>query len=74
MFHLQVQEGDLSSRGLISESSRKWVQVPGSEFTYKNKSLTEGVDYHALTYTARAIDFDNIIAPENMVITGIFIR
>lgn len=71
MFHIQVQEGNLGARGLIKESSRKWVEIPGTEFTYKNKTLKDGVDYHTLTYTARAIDFDNIIAPVNMVITGI---
>lgn len=72
MFHIQVQEGDLGARGLIKEQSRQWVEVPGPEFTYKNKTLKDGIDYHTLTYTARAIDFDNIMAPVNMVITGIF--
>lgn len=70
MFHLQVQEGILGPRGLINESSRQWVNTPGTEFSAKNTSLKEGVDYHTLTYTARAIDVDNVIAPNSMVITG----
>lgn len=70
MFHLQVQEGELSPRGLISEFSRQWVDLPGPEFGFKNKTFKNGVDYHMLSYTDRAIDIDNVIAPENMVITG----
>lgn len=70
MFHLQIEEGELSSHGSIAKDSRQWVNVPGTEFSYKNKTLIDGVDYHTLTYTARAVDLDNIFAPENMVITG----
>jgi len=70
MFHLQAQEGELNPRGLINESSRRWIEVPGSEFSYQNKTLKDGVDYHTLTYEARIIDIDNVIAPENMVVTG----
>lgn len=70
MFHLQVQEGELGPRGVIIESTRQWIDVPGSEFSYRNKTLKDGVDYHTLTYEARIIDIDNVIAPENMVVTG----
>lgn len=70
MFHLQVQEGELGPRGVINESSRQWVEVPGEEFTFRNKTLKEGVDYHVLSYTARDFDLDNVIAPPNTVITG----
>lgn len=70
MFHLQAQEGVLHPRGLISESSRQWVDLPGPEFGFKNKTLKNGIDYHTLSYTDRAIDIDNILAPANMVITG----
>lgn len=70
MFHLQVEEAELGPRGQLKESSRQWVQLPGPEFTYKNHSLIEGVDYHTLTYTSRAIDTDNLNAPINTVITG----
>lgn len=73
MFHLQAEEGELGPRGAISESSRQWIQVPGSEFSYRNKTLKDGVDYHTLTYEARTIDIDNVIAPENMVVTGDYI-
>lgn len=70
MFHLQVQEGELGPRGVINESSRQWVEIPDEKFTFKNKTLKEGVDYHLLTYTARDFDLDNVIAPANTVITG----
>lgn len=70
MFHLQVQEGKLEPRAVINEDSRQWVDLPGTDFTYRNKTLKDGVDYHTLTYASRSIDFDNIIAPKNMVITG----
>lgn len=71
MFHLQVQEGHLGVRGVINETTRHWVKVPGPEFSFKNSTLKDGVDYHKLKYTARTIDLDNVMAPENMVITGI---
>ncbi|XP_026816219.1 uncharacterized protein LOC113555852 isoform X2 [Rhopalosiphum maidis] len=74
MFHLQAQEGVLSHRGTIHEPSRQWIQVPGSDFSYKNKTLKDGVDYHTLTYEARTIDIDNVIAPENTVVTGVKFR
>lgn len=70
MFHLQVQEGELGPRAVINEDSRQWVELPGTDFTYRNKTLKQGVDYHTLTYASRSIDFDNIMAPKKMVITG----
>lgn len=70
MFHLQVQEGDLGPRGQIVESSRHWVEVPGPEFSFNNKTLKNGVDYHTLTYTARALDLDEVFAPMDTVVTG----
>ncbi|XP_025191079.1 uncharacterized protein LOC112591459 isoform X2 [Melanaphis sacchari] len=74
MFHLQAQEGELGPRGKIYESSRQWIQLPGFEFSPRNKTLKDGVDYHTLTYEARAIDIDNVIAPENTVVTGVKFR
>lgn len=70
MFHLQAQEGILGPRGTIHESTRQWIEVPGYEFSFKNKTLKEGVDYHKLTYEARTIDIDSVLAPENTVVTG----
>ncbi|XP_050526498.1 uncharacterized protein LOC126897171 isoform X2 [Daktulosphaira vitifoliae] len=74
MFHLQVEEGIIGPHGSINESSRQWVDLPGPEFTYQNKTLLEGVDYHALSYTSRSIDLDNVMAPQNMVVTGVKFR
>lgn len=70
MIHLQVEEGELGSQGSFNESTRQWVNVPGYEFSYKNSSLRNNVDYHKLTYTERAVDLDNIIAPKNNLVTG----
>lgn len=70
MFHLQVQEGELWPRATINEDSRQWVELPGNSFTFRNKTLKNGVDYHTLSYASRSIDLDNVIAPEKMVITG----
>jgi len=70
MFHLQVEEGKLGTRGSINESTRHWVPVPGPEFSFRNTSLKNGVDYHSLTYDKRSIDLDSVIAPKEMVITG----
>lgn len=70
MIHLQVEEAEIGPKGQFNESSRRWVQLPGPEFSYKNQTLINGVDYHKLTYTARALDTDNVNAPLNTVITG----
>ncbi|XP_027850312.2 uncharacterized protein LOC114129706 isoform X2 [Aphis gossypii] len=74
MFHLQAQEGVLGPRGTIHESTRQWIEVPGFEFSFKNKTLKDGVDYHKLTYEARTIDIDSVLAPENTVVTGVKFR
>ncbi|XP_025418237.1 uncharacterized protein LOC112688982 isoform X2 [Sipha flava] len=74
MFHLQVQEGDLGPRATINEDSRQWVELPGTSFTFRNKTLKNGVDYHTLSYASRSIDLDNVMAPEKMVITGVKFR
>jgi len=74
MIHLQVEEAELGPRGQLNESSRRWVHLPGPEFSYKNHSLINGVDYHTLTYTARALDTDNVNGPLNTVITGLKFR
>lgn len=70
MFHLQVEEGLLGPRGYIHELSRRWVDLPGPGFSYTNESLRDGVDYHTLSWTSRAIDLDNVVAPKNMIVTG----
>lgn len=70
MFHIQVEQGLLGSKGTIKDETREWVPVPGPEFSFKNTSLKSEVDYHILTYTERAIDLDNLIVPENTVVTG----
>lgn len=74
MFHLQVEEGKLGPRGSINETTREWVSIPGPEFSFRNTSLKNGVDYHTLTYTDRSIDLDSVIAdnPKENVITGNF--
>ncbi|XP_050438388.1 uncharacterized protein LOC126844318 isoform X2 [Adelges cooleyi] len=74
MFHLQVEEGVLGPRGSINESTRRWVDLPVPGFTYQNVTLRDGVDYHTLSYTSRAIDLDNVMAPKNMVVTGVKFR
>lgn len=73
MFHLQVQEGQLGPRGLISEPSRKWVPI-SADLRHTNSMLKNGFDYHRLTYTNRTIDLDNVIAPKNMLVTGKIFR
>lgn len=70
IFHIQVQEGKLGPHGYINESTRSWVTLPGPDFSFYNRSLQDGVDFHKLSYYSRTIDTDNVVAPKNKVVTG----
>lgn len=67
--HLQIQEGRLQANGKVDNGSVAWIPVDNYSITDKN--VFTGEDYHTLTWTKRAMDLDDLKAPENHVITGV---
>ncbi|XP_026734290.1 uncharacterized protein LOC113498483 isoform X2 [Trichoplusia ni] len=66
VFHLQVYEGALAERGFVESSTEVAVKA----FDPMHVGVTQGVDYHTLTYERRAIDLDELDAPAGHVLTG----
>ncbi|CAH0585948.1 unnamed protein product [Chrysodeixis includens] len=66
VFHLQVYEGALAERGFVESSTEVAVKA----FDPAHVGVTQGVDYHTLTYERRAIDLDELDAPAGHVLTG----
>ncbi|XP_013194461.1 uncharacterized protein LOC106138026 isoform X4 [Amyelois transitella] len=67
VFHLQISQGTLGERGLVTPGS--WVE-PENKFDPKDYEVNEGVDFHTLTYEKRAIDLDELDSPSGHVMTG----
>uniref|UniRef100_A0A1B6C7S2 Uncharacterized protein n=1 Tax=Clastoptera arizonana TaxID=38151 RepID=A0A1B6C7S2_9HEMI len=72
IIHLQIQEGDMLPFASVNDSSIQWKPV--DDYTIKNEGVKEGVDYLMLSYKNRAIDFDDLKAPEGYVVTGVKFR
>ncbi|XP_059061469.1 uncharacterized protein LOC131854371 [Achroia grisella] len=70
MFHLQISQGTLTKDGHVHLES--WV--PCQIFHNTDPDVTDGVDYHTLSYMKRAIDLDDIVAPDGYVLTGVRFR
>ncbi|KAM3962659.1 uncharacterized protein ACR2FA_003285 [Aphomia sociella] len=67
VFHLQISQGVLHQNGFVSPGS--WVPV--KKFNIADGGITENEDYHKLTYENRAIDFDDVVASKDRVLTGV---
>lgn len=72
VIHIQIQEGELESRGLINASTLNWKPV--SEYKLLDRGIRNGLDYHTLSWDKRAIDLDDLIAPISHVVTGVRFR
>lgn len=70
VIHIQIQEGKVQPRGSIDETSIRWRPVD----TFRVENAAPGVDYHTMTYEQRAMDLDDLQAPEGYVLTGIRFR
>ena len=68
VIHLQIQEGKLLKRGDILEESVQWRDV--DNFTVMDHNVKNGRDYHSLDWENRALDLDDLIAPESHLLTG----
>ncbi|KAM3962598.1 uncharacterized protein ACR2FA_003224 [Aphomia sociella] len=70
VFHLQISEGTLGERGSVTPGS--WVPI--NKFDPNDRGITQGVDYHTLTYERRSIDLDELDSPLGHVLTGVRFR
>ena len=68
VIHLQIQEGKLLRRGKILEDSVQWKDV--DNFTVMDRNVKNGRDYHRLDWENRALDLDDLAAPESHLLTG----
>lgn len=65
---MQIQEGQLTSRANIDNTTLRWVPLEDYQVTDKNVRNKE--DFHTLTWEQRTLDLDDLYAGENEVITG----
>lgn len=72
VIHIQIQEGELQSRGMINASTLSWK--PMSEYKLLDRGIRNNLDYHTMSWDKRAIDLDDLIAPINHVVTGVRMR
>ncbi|XP_014242049.1 uncharacterized protein LOC106662462 [Cimex lectularius] len=72
IIHLQIQQGTLLKNGAINVSTVAWRAV--DDYKTDDDGIKAGVDYHVLTWEQRAIDLDDLIAPEGYVLTGVRFR
>ena len=68
VIHLQIQEGELLQCGKILEGSVQWKDV--DNFTVMDRDVENGRDYHRLNWENRALDLDDLVAPEYHLLTG----
>ncbi|KAH8414600.1 hypothetical protein KR215_009918 [Drosophila sulfurigaster] len=59
IFHLQIQQGELLPQGAVNKSTVEWKPV--DDYKISDSNITEGVDYHEMSYEKRAIDLDEIL-------------
>ena len=68
VIHLQIQEGELLPRGGIFDESVEWKDV--DNFLVTDRNVQNGRDYHRLDWENRALDLDDLVAPESHLLTG----
>ncbi|KAH8312100.1 hypothetical protein KR044_009410 [Drosophila immigrans] len=71
IFHIQIQQGQLLPRGAINESTLEWVPI--DDYKIGDFNVTEGVDYHSMSYETRRINLDEIIYKYGriLIVTGV---
>ncbi|XP_014242048.1 uncharacterized protein LOC106662461 [Cimex lectularius] len=70
IIHLQIKEGELGKNGQIGNAT--WLPV--DNYTISDEGIKAEVDYHIITWQEKAIDLDDLIAPEDYVLTGVKFR
>lgn len=72
IIHIQIQEGELQARGFVNASTLSWKPV--SDYKLLDRGIRNGLDYHTMSWDKRAIDLDDLVAPNSHVVTGIRLR
>jgi len=73
--HIQIQQAQALSRGLVNASTQEWQLLePVAIPQYREESFLDGPGYATLRYDERAIDLDDLTAPEDHVVTGVRLR
>ncbi|XP_069695090.1 uncharacterized protein [Periplaneta americana] len=67
-----IQEAGLLPRGGINMTSVQWKPV--DDYRISDSNVSDGKDYHTLRWRERAIDLDDLVAPEGYVLTGVRFR
>ena len=71
--HIQIQEGQALPRGVVNESTIDWQPIVPVEISHPD-SPEDGLGYATLNYEQRAVDLDDLVAPEGHVVTGLRFR
>ncbi|XP_011496806.1 PREDICTED: uncharacterized protein LOC105361355 isoform X2 [Ceratosolen solmsi marchali] len=72
IIHIQIQQGKLLPYGGINSSTIEWKEADNYSITDQN--IKEHVDYHTIMWEKRAIDLDDLDAPEGHLLTGLKFR
>ncbi|KAG8223711.1 hypothetical protein J437_LFUL004076, partial [Ladona fulva] len=70
--HLQIQDGVVLPGGMINASTLEWQPI--KPFKPSDPGIIRGVDFHMMSWEQRAIDLDDLSAPEGSVLTGVKLR
>lgn len=68
IIHIQIQEGQLLPRGAINASTIEWQSI--DDFSVMDSNIKSGVDYHKLVWEKRALDLDDLVSPQDHLLTG----
>ncbi|XP_063995655.1 uncharacterized protein LOC135173010 [Diachasmimorpha longicaudata] len=84
MIHLQIQEGRIRPGGLIEKGSQQWLPIPKLryeqagyfgrywiDYPSRSERLRRRVDFDFIRGAERAINLDDIMAPEGHVVIGV---
>ncbi|XP_058794289.1 uncharacterized protein LOC131665995 isoform X2 [Phymastichus coffea] len=72
IIHIQIQEGTLLPRGAIDAQSVSWKKI--DNYTIIDPEVRAGIDYHTIMWEKRAVDLDDLDAPQDHLLTGLRFR
>ncbi|KAK2580573.1 hypothetical protein KPH14_007697 [Odynerus spinipes] len=72
IIHIQIQEGELLPRGSINSTTVTWKPI--DTYSVYDHNVKNGIDYHTIVWEKRAIDLDDLIPPQDHLLTGIKFR
>jgi len=70
IFHLQVQQAKALPKGGIIDATKIWVEPE----TISKDNITINPKVYTMSYEQRAMDLDNLSAPDGHVLTGMKLR